>query len=197
MTTNNMPPYLKYDKALMEAEISSFLGEEIKDIYYYKEHEGYTTFSQLADELVEVPLLGILLHTSSDHFFNIVSSDYYPYYGLGGIRVFQNQSFQEPRGRPNHISEANWRKYSSHKITKAEVIETFYRKSLQTIVVPFGIKVTFEGGEELHITNLTIEGFVPDKQLYSFSRGGEELVIFFNSKSLEKHEILKMHCFEI
>lgn len=186
-----------YDKALMESEINTLLGEELENVFYYKEYEGYTTFNYLADDLVEVPLLGILLHTSSDHFFNIISSDYYPYYGLGGVRVFQNEFFREPRGRPGHILESSWNKYTSRKIIKAEIVESFYTKANQRIIVPFGLKLTFEEGEVLHIMNLTIEDFIPDEYRYVFSRGGEELVIFFSSQSFEKHEILKINTFEL
>lgn len=187
---------MDYKRKILQSEMDSLLGESINNVFYYTEYEGYDVFQQLSNETVEVPFLGILLETSSDRFYNITSYDYAPYYDLGGIRVFRDESLQTPQGRPSQFNEAFWNRFHKKKITNVSIIENYYKKAEENISVPFGLKLVFEGGEECYIMNLSIEGFIEDSQLYDFCRGGE-LVLFSGKSTFDKYSIMKENTFHI
>lgn len=186
---------MKYRKEILEEAIAPLLGQKIVNIFYYTEYEGYEVYQQLSTDITEVPCLGILIETSSNQFYNIISYDYSPYYLLGGIRVFRDNDFKTPQGRPNQINTTFWDRYRFKEISNVVVIENYYKKGKEEISIPFGIKLIFED-EECYILNLIIEGFIQDNQSYDFSRGGE-LVLFSGKNTLDKYSILKESTFHI
>lgn len=188
---------MNYSKKLLQSEIDTLRGKYIKNIFYYTDYEGYSTFKQLSNEIVEIPLLGILLETLSGDFLNIISFDYAPYYDLGGIRVFQDDSLVKAQGRPNQITKSIWSGYSKKKIVKGEIIESSYKTSNELLIIPFGIKLFFEGGEIIYIMNLSVEGFIEEDKIYDLCRGGEELLLFLNNDIFQRHKTLKDNFFVI
>lgn len=185
-----------YVKKNLQKELDSLLGESIKNVYYHLEYEGSKVFTQLSDRIVDVPFFGILLETSSGSFYNIISFDYAPYYDLGGLRVFQIDSLESHKGIPNQINAVFWEQFKNKKIIEVTIIENFYKKDNEQLVVPFGIKLLFKKGKVCHIFNLCIHGYDEDANLYIFYRG-EDVVLFSDENLLEKHEILKENTFFI
>src|SRR5690554_311633 len=187
---------MNYKRKKLQTELDSLLGESINNVFYFTEYEGYDVFQQLSHETVEVPLLGILLETSSERFYNIISYDYAPYYNLGGVHVFRDEFLKTPQGRPNQINEVFWNDFRKKKITNIFIIENFHKKSEEEISIPFGLNLVFEGGEECFIMNLSIEGFIESNQSYDFCRGGE-LVLLSGRNTYDKYPILKENMFYI
>lgn len=180
---------MHYKKEIFQAEADSLIGESIKNVFYYTEYEGYEIFKQLSDEIVEVFLLGILLETSSGNYYNIISHDYAPYYGLGGIQIFRNESLRTSQGRPNQINEVFWNCFRKKQITNAITIESHYKKAGEELTIPFGLKIIFEGEEECYIMNMSIEGFIEDGKIYDFCRGGG-LVLFAGKDAFTRSYML-------
>lgn len=187
---------MNYKREKLQKEITTLIGESIKNVFYYDEFEGYETFKQLSEEVIEVPLLGILLETSLGEFYNIISYDYSPYYELGGIRIFRDKDFVTPQGRPNKINDVFWRNFREKTITEIDILESYYSKNEKKWAIPFGIKFSFNQGTECYITNMGIEGFSEEKNIYDLCRGGE-LVMFAGKNVFDKYSIMKENHFEI
>lgn len=185
-----------YDAKILQTEVNSLIGESIEDVFYHTDYDGFETFKNLENEIVEVPLLGVLLRTSSGNYYNIISYDYAPYYDLGGVRVFRERTFKSPYDRPSQINEIFWRNIKNRKILSVYVIENYYKKLRELITVPFGLKINFDNEEQCYILNMTIENFIKEHNLYEFCRGGE-LVLMSGNDTFNKYPNIKENIFNI
>jgi hypothetical protein len=185
---------MEYNEKELKIKLNSLVGETIKSVFYQTNDEENNMFYNLRDEVIEVPLLGILLETKSNKLYNIINYDYVPYYGLEGILFFYDENLISPNERPNQINESFWNRFKNKKIINISIINSFYKISNKKRVIPLGIKLNFESNEECYIMNLTLESFISDKKKYEISHGGG-LVIFSNRKIFEKHINLKSQDF--
>ncbi len=187
---------MDYSEKNLKVNLNLLIGKTIKNLFYHTNYEGYISFHELKDEVIEIPLLGVLLETTSHEFYNISSYDYAPYYGLEGLRFFQDIDLVTPHGRPSQINKSFWIRFKNKKIIDVIIINNYYKNSEENIIIPFGIKLIFEGNEECYITSLTLESFIDDKKKYEISHGGG-IVLFSNSKILKKHINFELNTFYI
>lgn len=187
---------MDYNMDILKAELDSLIGKAIKNAYYFSDYENYEVFDQMPHEIVEIPLLGMLVETNSNELYNIISLDYSPYYGLGGVRLFRSESLTKPQGRPNQITESFWGPFRDKLIKETEIIETRYKTSEMEIAIPFAIKLTFSEDKVCYIANISVDGFEKSTNKYEFSRG-DGLGLIAGDEIFDQYEILKQDTFYI
>lgn len=133
------------------------------------------------------------MYFSSGLILNFVPTDYSPYYNLGGIDV--TETADPDLYRPLQTQGNYWQQYRNSAIKQVEILENEYTVNHQHLIVPFGLRFTFDNHSVLYLLNLSIEDYDPLTGTYEFSRGGE-IVLFFSENAIAKHEILKTTSFK-
>lgn len=179
---------MEYKKERLQRELNNLIGEEIQSVFYYNEYEGYTTYSQLSDKVVQLPLAGMRLLTKTNNHYKVSEMDYSPYYSLGGVSFFKEDNAKIPEGIPEQTSTMFWASYKNKKIVNLEIIENHHQLNAKKITIPFGIVITFEDLLKCYIFNVSIEGFNDSKGVYQIIRGQE--LVLFNDNSISDYKFL-------
>lgn len=174
----------------MQDELDRLVGMVITDVFYHSSYEGYATFEQLSEYVQEVPLLGILLYAGSGDSFTISDTDYAPHFGFGGIKVFKDDYYRDPDGRPSHINEEEWSRFRDTSIRTCSIIEAVDMERDHEYRSPSGICLDFENSESLYVFNVIVGGYDDESNTYQLVHGAD-LTIFFDTEAVRRHHLLE------